>query len=140
MDKQASGRFLSSVDPRLTVQWPRNVSENDVRLRLRVQPVELSAFTQFCQHFSHECQGLLAVGPIIDLNADDVSLLKPIQMTLPILVQAKKKVSPAKVNIAEPSANNPSASTGHGTSQPSQQEIIFQQQQSIFRSMLGEGE
>jgi hypothetical protein len=118
------------------MQWPANVSETDFQVNLRVQPVDLPAFTQFCEKFSHECQGLLAVGPIIDLNFDDISLLKPIRFTLPILVQAKKTASPPKTVVFE--ANVPQQTT-NSTSQPSQQEIIFQQQQSIFKSMLGEG-
>jgi hypothetical protein len=100
-----------------------------------IQPVDLPAFTQFCEHFPHECRGLLTVGPIIKLSFDDINLFKPIQFTLPILVQSKKKIIPSKpttdtVNNLEESA----------VSQISQQEIIAQQQQQlIFNSMLGEG-
>src|SRR5690606_32845863 len=82
--KHSGGKFSSSADPRLTMQWPTNVSETDFRLNLRVQPVELSTFTQFSENYSHECQGLLAVGPIIDLHSEDIELLKPIQFTLPM--------------------------------------------------------
>ena len=135
IDNQSSGRFSSTADPRLTLQWPVHVCENNFRMDLRVQPVDLSTFTQFSQNFSYECQGLLAVGPIIDLTVEDVTLLKPIQFTLPIFVQTKKKVGPTKPTVIETNVPPP----GTTTNQPSQQEIIFQQQQSIFKSMLGEG-
>jgi hypothetical protein len=134
INRRSSGRFLSSADPRLTIQWPVNVSETDIRLNLRIQPVELSTFTQFSENFSHECRGLLAVGPIIDLNSEEVTLLKPVQFTSPMLVQTKKNAIPTKPITTE--SNVP---TTNSTSQPSQQEIIQQQQQSIFKSMLGEG-
>ena len=133
--KHSRGKFSSSADPRLTMQWPANVSETDFRLNLRVQPVELSTFTQFSENYSHECQGLLAVGPIIDLHSEDIELLKPIQFTLPMLVQTKKNSIPTKTIMTE--TNIPA--TPNSTSQPSQQDIIQQQQQSIFKSMLGEG-
>jgi hypothetical protein len=56
-------------------------------------------------------------------------------LTLPILVQPKKKVVPSKAIQSTPGElNNPEQSTSH----PSQQEIILQQQQSIFKSMLNE--
>lgn len=137
IDRKASGRFHSSADPRLSLQWPKNVSDSDFNLHLRIQPVEMSVFNQFCHHYSHESQGLLAVGPIIDLNTEEISLLKPVQLTSPILVQAKKKLAAAKISVADPPVV-PATPTGT-TSQPSQQELILQQQQSIFRSMLGEG-
>lgn len=135
--KKSSGRFPSSADPRLTIQWPKNTCDNDFHINLRVQPVDLSAFTQFTQNFSHECQGLLSVGPIIDLHFDDVTLTKPIQFTLPMLVQTKNKGLSNKVTVIE--SNTPQETKTNSTSQPSQQEIILQQQQSIFKSMLGEG-
>jgi hypothetical protein len=111
-----------------------NVCETDFRLNLRIQPVGLSTFNKFSENFSHECRGLLAVGPIVDLNSDDVSLLKPIQLTLPILVQTKKNPTSTK-----PTTTESSIPTTNSTSQPTPQEIIQQQQQSIFKSMLGEG-
>ena len=117
------------------MQWPINVCPTNIRLNLRVQPVDSPAFTHFTENFSHECQGLLAVGPIIDLNCDDTTLLKPIQMRLPIFVQTKKNEGHNKSTGIE--SNVPQRTT---TSQSSQQEIILQQQQSIFKSMLGEGE
>ncbi len=138
IDKRSSGRFSSTADPRLTMHWPNHVCETDFHINLRLQPVDLSAFTQFSEHFSHECQGLLAVGPIIDLDFDDVTLMKAIQFTSPILVQAKKRVTSAKPTMAEQNPSQPTAT--NSTSQPSQQEMILQQQQSIFKSMLGEGE
>jgi len=140
IEKQTSGRYLSTADPRLTLQWPKNVSQNDLRIDICIQPVDLPTFTQFCHQFSHESNGLLAVGPIIELNFDDTTLLKPIQFTLPILVPPKKKTPPPKstqtITTTTNEANNPPQIS---TSQPSQQEIIVQQQQSIFKSMLGEG-
>jgi hypothetical protein len=136
IEKQSSGRYLSSADPRFTLQWPKNVSQNDFRIDTCIQPVDLPTFTQFCQHFSHESQGLLAVGPIIELNFDDINLLQPIQFTLPILVQTKKKKTPSPPKPTTDAANNPQPTP---TNQPSQQEMIAQQQQSIFKSMLGEG-
>jgi hypothetical protein len=137
IDKQSSGRFSSSADPRLTIQWPAHVCENNFQLNLRLQPVDLPTFTQFSKNFSHECQGLLAIGPIINLNFDDITLSKPIQFTLPILAQAKKKVTSAKPTMIE--SNTVQSTINNSTSQPSQQEIVLQQQQSIFKSMLGEG-
>ncbi len=120
------------------MQWPINVCQTDFNINLRIQPVDLPTFTQFSENFSHECHGLLAVGPIIDLHLDDITLLKPIQFTLPILVQAKKKNNTsAKLTSIE--SNTPRQTTPNLTSQLSQQEIILQQQQSIFKSMLGEG-
>jgi hypothetical protein len=105
-----------------------------------IQPVDLPAFTQFCEHFPHECRGLLTVGPIIELNFDDINLFKPIQFTLTILVQSKKKIIPPKPTVlTTDTVNNPQESS---VSQISQQEIIAQQQQQqqlIFNSMLGEG-
>lgn len=131
---------MSTADPRFTLQWPKNVSQNDFRIDTCIQPVDLPSFTQFCQHFSYECQGLLAVGPIIELNFEDTALHKPIQFTSPILVQPKKKKTsppkPTQTTTTIDEANNPQQTT---TSQSSQQEIIAQQQQSIFKSMLGEG-
>jgi hypothetical protein len=56
------------------------------------------------------------------------------QLTLPILVQPKKKIVQPKPTTDDP--NNLQTVT---TSQPSQQELINQQQLSIFKSMLGEG-
>ena len=85
----------------------------------------------------HECQGLLAVGPIIELSFDDINLLKPIQFTLPILVPPKKK-HPSTKSTRTP-ANESTVPQPSSISQPSQQETITQQQQSIFKSMLGEG-
>jgi len=137
INKQASGRFLSSADPRLTMQWPMNVCQTDFHINLRVQPIDLPTFTQFSKNFSYDCQGLLAVGPIIDLNFDDVTLLKPIQFTLPILVEPTKKATSAKPTIIE--SNVSQQPTKNSTSQPSPQEIILQQQQSIYKSLLGEG-
>ena len=133
ISRKSLGRFTSSADPRLTIQWPKHVSENDFQLNLRVQPVDLPAFTQFTQNFSHECQGLLGVGPIIDLHFDELNLIKPIQFTLPILVQTKHKGLTNKGTTIESEIKT------NSTSQPSQQEIILQQQQSIFKSVLGEG-
>ena len=136
INRSSAGRFTSSADPRLTLQWPKNVSDRDVQLNLRLQPVDLPAFTQFTQKFAHECQGLLAVGPIIDLQLDDVTFLQPLHLTIPILVPTKKKDAPMKTAVIEP--NTPPATTSMN-SQSSQQEKILQQQQSIFKSMLGEG-
>jgi hypothetical protein len=130
IEKESSGRYLSSADPRFTLQWPKNVSQNDFRIDTCIQPVDLPTFTQFCKHFSHESQGLLAVGPIIELKFDDINLLQP------ILVQTKKKKIPSPPKPTTDAANNPPPAP---TSQPSQQEMIVQQQQSIFKSMLGEG-
>ena len=89
--------------------------------------------------FSYECQGLIAVGPIIELNFDDINLLQPIQFTFPILVQPKKKKSPPPPPPKPITIDDPNAPPPPTTSQPSQQELINQQQQSIFKSMLGEG-
>lgn len=100
-----------------------------------IQPVDLPTFTQFCHDFSYECQGLLAVGPIIELNFEDTALLKPMQFTSPILVQPKKK----KNVVSKPTTDETNNPQPVSTSQPSQQELINQQQQSIFKSMLGEG-
>ena len=132
VSKQSSGRFQSTADPRLTVQWPVDVSQIDLRLNLRVQPVESSAFTEFCKTFSHECQGLLAVGPLIDLNADDIPLLKPMYWTIPMVVPNSKNLTVSKSTNAE---SNDLQQTG---SQPSPSDSIFQQQ-SIFKAILGEG-
>ncbi|CAF3790122.1 unnamed protein product [Rotaria sordida] len=133
INKQSSGRFLSDADHRLTIQWPKNVCSTDFHINLRVLPVDLPTFTQFSKNFSNECQGLLAVGPIIELHYDDITLLKPIQFTLPILVQTKKKVKSTKPTTVESQASQQTT-----TNQPSQQEIILQQQQAIFKSLLGE--
>jgi hypothetical protein len=118
---------MSTADPRFTLQWPKNLSQNDFRIDTCIQPVDLPTFAQFCKHFSHECQGLLGVGPIIELNYDDITLLKPMQLTLPILVQPKKKTVQQKPTTDDP--NNPPQTT---TSQSSQQETIL-------KSMLSEG-
>ncbi|CAF3343764.1 unnamed protein product [Rotaria sp. Silwood1] len=133
INKKSSGRFLSNADPRLTIQWPKNVCSTDFHINLRVLPVDLPTFTQFSKNFSNECHGLLAVGPIIELHYDDITLLKPIQFTLPILVQTKKKVIPTKPTTLESQTSQQTT-----PNQPSQQEIILQQQQSIFKSLLGE--
>lgn len=133
ISSQSSGRFQSTADPRLTLQWPKNSYSTDLHFNLRMQPVDLTAFNHFCQQFSLECQGLMSVGPIIDLNVDEISLSKPIQMTLPMLVQAKKKIFSTRVAAVDTN------STNNNSSQSSQQDLILQQQQSIFRSMLGEG-
>ncbi|CAF0743578.1 unnamed protein product [Adineta steineri] len=130
IENQTSDRYVSSADPRFTLQWPENVSKNNFYIRTCIQPVDLSTFTQFCQRFIHECRGLLAVGPIIELNYDDINLLKPIQFTLPILVQPKKKTLPSKTTQMSMDVGS--------TTQESQQDIIAQQQQLIFKSMLGE--
>ncbi|CAF3282800.1 unnamed protein product [Rotaria sp. Silwood2] len=136
IQKQLSGRYVSNADPRFTLHWPKDVSQNDFSIDICVQPVDLPTFAQFSQHFSHECQGLLAVGPIIELNFDEINLLKPIQFTLPILIQPKKKPIPPKTI---PTTNDESNILPQPTiSQPSQQEMIAQQQQLIFKSMLGE--
>ncbi|CAF1506676.1 unnamed protein product [Adineta ricciae] len=127
----SSGRYSSSADARFTFEWPKHVSENNIHLQTCIQPVDIPAFAQFCEQYKHECRGLLAVGPIIELTSVDASLIKPIQFTLPILVQPKKKTVQPKV--AE------SAATDSGTiSHELQQEFIIQQQQLIFKSMLGE--
>ncbi|CAF1395614.1 unnamed protein product [Adineta ricciae] len=133
INQQSSGRFVSSADPRIILQWPKNVSHTNLRLNLRVQPVDQSVFTQFSDNFSEECQGLLAVGPIIDLDCDDVTLLKPMQFKLPILVQTKKNDG-----ILRSTGMDSNIPQRANTSQLSQQELILQQQQSIFKSMLGE--
>jgi hypothetical protein len=74
------------------------------------------------------------------LTFEDITLLKPIQFTLPILVQPKKKKTPPpKPATTTEEANNPQQQQTATSSQLSQQEIINQQQQSIFKSMLGEG-
>ncbi|CAF3628071.1 unnamed protein product [Rotaria socialis] len=137
IENQSSGRYLSSSDPRFTFQWPKNVSSNDFSIDICIQPVDLPTFIQFSHDFSHECQGLLAVGPIIELKFDDITLMKPIQFTLPILVQPKKKASSQKTGPAsndESSVPPPLATT----SQVPQQQTVAQQQQSIFKSMIGE--
>jgi len=67
------------------------------------------------------------------LNCDDITLLKPIQFKLPILVPTNKQEASVKSTAIE--SDVPQRMT---TSQPSQQEIISQQQ-SIFKSVLGEG-
>ncbi|UJR26493.1 hypothetical protein I4U23_007820 [Adineta vaga] len=134
INKKLSGRFLSSADPRITLQWPKNVSQTDLRINLRIQPIDLPAFVQFSENFSHECQGLLAVGPIIDLDCDDVTLVKPIQFKLPIFIQTKKNDRLLRSIGTE--SNLPQRTIT--SQQPSQQELILQQQQSIFKSMLGE--
>jgi hypothetical protein len=134
VNKQSAGRFVSSADPRVTMQWPRNVCQTDLRLNLRVQPVDLPAFTHFIENNSQECQGLLAVGPIIDFDCDQVSLLKSMQLKLPILLSTKKAEGTLRSTETEPGVPQRS-----NASQLSQQEIILRQQQSIFKSMLGEG-
>ena len=93
IEKQSSGRYSSTADPRFTLQWPKEVSQNDFRIDACIQPVDLPTFTQFSHDFSYECQGLLSVGPIIELTFEDITLLKSIQFTLPILVQPKKEES-----------------------------------------------
>ncbi|CAF2739920.1 unnamed protein product [Rotaria sp. Silwood2] len=138
INRQSSGRFLSNADSRLTIQWPRNVCSTDFHINLRVLPVDLPTFTQFLKNFSNECQGLLAVGPIIELHYDDITLLKPIQFTLPMLVQTKKKVISTKPAVVESPTSQQTTTTTTTTDQPSQQELILQQQQSIFKSLLGE--
>ncbi|CAF3703405.1 unnamed protein product [Rotaria sp. Silwood1] len=136
IQNQLSGRYLSNADPRFTLHWPKNVSQNDFSIDICIQPVDLPIFTQFLQNFSHECQGLLTVGPIIELNFDEINLLKPIQFTLPILIQSKKKlISPKIISTSNDETNIPPPPT---PSQPSQQEMIVQQQQLIFKSMLVE--
>ncbi|UJR22588.1 hypothetical protein I4U23_025633 [Adineta vaga] len=127
---QSSGKYLSTADARFTFQWPKNVSETDFHIQTCIQPVDLPTFTQFCEQYRHECQGLLAVGPIIELTFDDVTLLEPIQFTLPILIQPKKK-------IIQPKPIETTTDTGI-ISHEAQQEFIAQQQQLIFKSMLGE--
>ncbi|CAF1133282.1 unnamed protein product [Rotaria magnacalcarata] len=134
IDKHSSGRFSSNVDPRLTMEWPANVCSTNLNINLRVLPVDLPAFTQFIKNCSSDCQGLIAVGPIIELQFDNVSLLKPIKFTLPILVQAKQKVAPIKPTIVVQSQTLQETPT----TTPSQQELILQQQQSIFKSVLGD--
>ncbi|CAF3425125.1 unnamed protein product [Rotaria socialis] len=134
IDKHSSGRFSSDVDPRLTMEWPANVCSTNLNINLRVLPVDLPAFTQFTKNFSSDCQGLIAVGPIIELQFDTVSLLKPIKFTLPILVQTKQKVAPIKpTTVVQAQAFQETSTTP-----ASQQELILQQQQSIFKSMLGD--
>jgi len=147
IETNRAGRYLSSADSRFTLQWPRNVCQTDFRMDTCMQPVDLTTFNQFCQHFTHECEGLLAVGPIIELNFEEINLLKPIQFTLPILVQPKKKnkVETPRPNPDQatmpttPAATDPNNPLQVSTSQPSQQDLINQQQQSIFKSVLGEG-
>ncbi|CAF1259707.1 unnamed protein product [Rotaria sordida] len=136
IQKQSSGRYISNADPRFTLNWPQNISQNDFSIDVCIQPVDLQTFIQFSQNFSSECQGLLAVGPIIELNFDEINLLKPIQFTLPILIQPKKKSISSKIKRSSiDESNNPQQPT---ISHPSQQETIDQQQQLIFKSMLGE--
>ena len=139
---QSSGRYTSTADPRFTIQWPKEVAQNDIRIDTCIQPVDLPTFTQFCQHFLHESHGLLAVGPIIDLTSEDITLLKPIQFTLPILVQPKKKkITPPKIaSTVNGSEETKTTAPPPTTSQPPTQETLTQQQQSIFKSMLGEGQ
>jgi len=128
--QQRSGRFVSTADSRVTLQWPSRSCEKDVKLNLRIQPVDLPTFTQFSSSHSHECQGLFAVGPIINLDFDEINLLKPIQLTLPMLIQGKKNDSLIKSTTNTPTTPN---------TQLTPQELILQQQQFIFKSMLGEG-
>lgn len=134
INRKNAGRFTSSADPRFTIQWPKNVSDKDVQLNLRLQPVDLPTFTQFTQNFAHECQGLLAVGPIIDFQFDDVTFSEFLQLTIPILVPTKRKDISNKTTTIEPTTPTSPAVN----SQASQQEKLLQQQQSIFKSMLGE--
>lgn len=134
LKKRSSGRFSSNADPRFTMQWPANAYKTDFNVTLRILPIELSTFSQFLKNFSNESQGLLAVGPIIEFHADDVDLSEPIKFTLPMLVQTKKQTKPMKPIVTETSASAQPIS-----GQPSQQEIFLQQQQAIFKSMLGEG-
>lgn len=134
INKKVSGRFSSNSDPRLTLEWPLNVSERDFQMNLRILPIESSTFTQFSKSFSSECQGLLAVGPIVEFQLDDITLLKPIQFTLPMLVQTKKQTVSIKPPVLETQSSEQITA-----GQPSQQELILQQQQSIFQSVLGEG-
>ncbi|CAF1134856.1 unnamed protein product [Adineta steineri] len=129
INKKSSGRFISNADSRVTLQWPKDVSQTNIRINLRVQPVDLPAFTQFSENFSHESEGLLAVGPIIDLDCDDITLLKPIQFKLPILLPTKKN---------EGSMKSSSIDSQRTVTNQTTQDIILQQQQSIFKSMLGE--
>lgn len=137
---QSSGRYTSTADHRFTIQWPKEVVQNDIRIDTCIQPVDLPTFTQFCQHFSHESNGLLAVGPIIDLTSEDINLLKPIQFTIPILVQPKKKKTTTSKPASTTNTTEETKTPAPTTSQPSAQETVTQQQQSIFKSMLGEGQ
>lgn len=131
--ENGSGRFSSTADPRLTIEWPRKLFSNDLQFSLRIQPVESTIFNQFSKDYTHECQGLLSVGPIVDLSVDDIVLSKPLIFTLPMLIQTKKKTSSNKLT------NGYESVTNLQTHQPSPQEIFLQQQQSIYRSVLGEG-
>jgi hypothetical protein len=135
INQNQSGSFQSTADHRVTMQWPHCVSQNDIQLRFRIQPMDSSIFSTFCQKYSHECHGLLALGPIVDINVDDIPLLKPIRWTSPVLVQTKMSMSSTKVAMHDTTNTQPMSTI----SPPTQQELIVQQQQSIFRSLLGEG-
>ena len=120
IDKHVSGRFSSSADARFTMQWPKQLAQTNFTLDVRLQPVDLPLFTQFCRDFAYECQGLLAVGPIIELQFEETSLLKPLQFTFPMLVPPKKAVQTVKSSTTDSNSS--------------------QQQQSLFESILTEGE
>lgn len=96
-------------------------------------------FSQFCHDFAAECYGLLAVGPVVELKFDEINLSKPIQFTLPILLQPKKKAAQVQKPTQTTGDETNVPSTPVAPSQPSQQDMAVQQQQSIFKSMIGEG-
>lgn len=102
------------------MQWSEQLAKTSFSLSARLQPVDLPFFTQFCRDFTYECQGLLAVGPIIELHFEDTSLLKPMQFTFPMLVPPKNST------LAVKSSTNESNTS--------------QQQQSLFQSILTEGQ
>lgn len=116
------------------MEWPANVCATSMNINLRVVPVDLSTFTQFVKNFSSDTQGLIAVGPIIELYYDNVALLKPIKFTMPMIVHTKK---PAVV--LKPVASEQEKPDEETINQISQQEMFLKQQESIFRAVLGEG-
>lgn len=105
MEKTSSGQYVSTADHRFTIQWNENVVQKTLPMDARLHPVDLNVFTQFCRDFSNECQGLIAVGPIIELRYEDVPLLKPIHLTCPILVPPKRNIPTIKTNSTETSTN-----------------------------------
>lgn len=123
IEKQARGLFTSSADGRFTMQWPEQIVQNSFSVGARLQPIDPILFNEFCREYFHDCQGLIAVGPIIELSFDEVILLKPIQFTVPILVPSKKKIVTTTVNNVQPDSNLSAQD----------------QQRSIFESMLENG-
>ncbi|CAF1289442.1 unnamed protein product, partial [Didymodactylos carnosus] len=135
INKDKRGKYTSSADQRFTIEWEQNIVQNDFRIDACIQPVDLPTFSEFRQRNPHDCDGLIAVGPIVELMFDDVELLKKIGVTLPMLIQMKKTPKhqapkPTQDQQLPPSSNDPV--------QMSSQDTLLQQQQQIFKSVLGD--